>query len=155
MSNESQYLLLSRSTDWDRDLSAQEMQRIVNEMIAWFEQLRQQGKFKAAQPLYKEEKILSGNKGTELGPLCVATSPGTPSVLQVFREEIRGKALDPHVRSWSKTRAFLGRSSAQDGNFVHRTYIRQRSGSAKLHSHCGAANSQFLLLVRIACRSYR
>jgi hypothetical protein len=60
MSNESEYLLLSRSTDWDRHLSAQEMQRIMNEMTPWFDRLRQQGKFKAAQTLSEEGKILFG-----------------------------------------------------------------------------------------------
>jgi hypothetical protein len=107
MSNESQYLLLSRSTDWDRDLSAQEMQRIVNETIAWFERPRQQGKVKAAQPLYKEGKIFSGNKGRSVadGPLVESKEAVGGYLLLIARAWMRLSRLPSRGRCWNAVRA--------------------------------------------------
>ena len=59
----SEYILLFRSTNWNKNLSLGEMQQIMDETYAWFERLRQEGKFKAAQPLFGEGKIVSGKKG--------------------------------------------------------------------------------------------
>jgi hypothetical protein len=59
----SEYMLLFRSTDWDKDLSPQELQRIMSETMAWFERIRQQGKHRGAQPLFGEGRTVSGRKG--------------------------------------------------------------------------------------------
>ena len=59
----SEYLLLFRGTDWYKGLSPEEMQTAMNHMKAWFERLTNQGKLKAAQPLEREGKIVSGKKG--------------------------------------------------------------------------------------------
>jgi hypothetical protein len=56
-------MLLFRSTDWDKDLSPQELQRIMSETMAWFERIRQQGKHRGAQPLFGEGRTVSGRKG--------------------------------------------------------------------------------------------
>lgn len=58
----SEYMILFRSTDWNKDLSIDEMQAIMDRTYAWFERLREEGKFKAAQPLFGEGKVVSGKK---------------------------------------------------------------------------------------------
>ena len=57
-----QYLLLFRGTHWDKDLSPDEIQRMVTEWYAWFERLTQEGKCKAGHPLEREGKIVSARK---------------------------------------------------------------------------------------------
>lgn len=55
-----EFMVLFRSTDWSKDLSLEEMQQVMDQTYAWFDSLRQQGKSKAAQPLFGEGKVLSG-----------------------------------------------------------------------------------------------
>lgn len=55
-----EFMILFRSIDWNKDLSLEEMQQVMDRTIAWFERLREEGKFKAAQPLFNEGKIVSG-----------------------------------------------------------------------------------------------
>jgi hypothetical protein len=57
------YMLLFRGTHWDKDLSPEEIQRMVTQWYAWFEKLTQEGKCKAGHPLEREGKIVSGRKG--------------------------------------------------------------------------------------------
>jgi hypothetical protein len=59
----SEYLLLFRGTHWDKGLSPEEIQKILNETTAWVDRLSQQGKAKASHPLVYEGKIVSGKKG--------------------------------------------------------------------------------------------
>ena len=65
MSTQSQngYMLLFRGTQWDKDLSPEEIQTMVTQWYAWFERLTQEGKCKAGQPLEREGKIVSGRTG--------------------------------------------------------------------------------------------
>jgi len=65
MSTQSQngYMLLFRGTQWDKDLSPEEIQKMVTEWHAWFEGLTREGKCKAGQPLEREGKIVSGRTG--------------------------------------------------------------------------------------------
>ncbi len=57
-----EYMVLFRSTDWNKDLSLDDMQKVMDRTYAWFERLRAEGKFKAAQPLFLEGKQVSGKK---------------------------------------------------------------------------------------------
>jgi hypothetical protein len=59
----SEYMLLFRSTRWDKDLSPEEIQKIMGQWTAWLERLTQEGKVKAAQPLANAGKIIYWNKG--------------------------------------------------------------------------------------------
>ncbi|MCI0745239.1 MAG: YciI family protein [Verrucomicrobia subdivision 3 bacterium] len=59
-----QYLLLFRGTRWDKELSPEEIQSVVNKWAAWFERLTKEGKAKAGQPLKDEGKVVSGKKRT-------------------------------------------------------------------------------------------
>src|SRR5204863_7212922 len=65
MSTRSQngYMLLFRGTHWDKDLSPEEIQKMVTQWYAWFDRLTQEGKCKAGHPLEREGKIVSGRKG--------------------------------------------------------------------------------------------
>jgi len=59
----SEYMLLFRGACWDKDLSPEETQRLMDQVMAWFEGLKGQGIVKAGQPLAPEGKTVSGKKG--------------------------------------------------------------------------------------------
>ncbi|MFN7137818.1 MAG: YciI family protein, partial [Limisphaerales bacterium] len=64
MNNEkSDYMLLFRGTNWDKDLSPEQLQKVVADWMAWFERLTREGKVKSGHPLMNEGKIVSGKKG--------------------------------------------------------------------------------------------
>ena len=58
-----EYMLFFRGEDWDRGLSSEQVQAALDRIGAWFENLRDQGKFKAGQVLSPERKIVFGNHG--------------------------------------------------------------------------------------------
>ena len=60
----SEYMLLFRGAHWDKDLSPEEIQKIMGQWNAWFERLTQQGKVKSAHPLEREGKLVSGRGRT-------------------------------------------------------------------------------------------
>jgi hypothetical protein len=60
----SEYMLLFRGTHWDKDLSPEEIQKIMGQWNAWFERLTLQGKVKSAHPLEREGKFVSGKGRT-------------------------------------------------------------------------------------------
>ena len=57
------YMLLFRGNDWYKGLSAEEMQKVAGQWMAWFERLTAQGKAIAGSPLEKEGKVVSGKNG--------------------------------------------------------------------------------------------
>jgi hypothetical protein len=59
----SDYMLLFRGTNWDKELSPEQLQKVVSDWAAWFESLTQQGKAVSGHPLQNEGKIVSGKKG--------------------------------------------------------------------------------------------
>jgi hypothetical protein len=72
--NGSPFILLFRGTDWDRGLSAEEIQQTMSRWSAWFDRLTNEGKAKLGQPLTSAGKIVSGKKG-----LAVVDGPFTES----------------------------------------------------------------------------
>ena len=44
------YLLLFRGTDWTKELSPAQLQKVVSDWAAWFERLTQEGSAKAVKP---------------------------------------------------------------------------------------------------------
>jgi len=68
----SEYLLLFRGTDWHKELSPEQIQQVINHMMAWFDRLTAEGKLKAGQPLMPEGKIVSQKKGRSVadGPFA-------------------------------------------------------------------------------------
>jgi hypothetical protein len=67
-----EYLLLFRSANWDKGLSPQQLEDAMNRFLAWFDELKQQGKVKIGQPLEREGKIISGKNGRSVadGPFA-------------------------------------------------------------------------------------
>jgi hypothetical protein len=65
MSQESKngYMLIFRGTDWYAGLSAEEMQAVADNWMAWFKRLTDQGEVIAGNPLEREGKIVSGKNG--------------------------------------------------------------------------------------------
>ncbi|PYI89146.1 MAG: hypothetical protein DME26_01870 [Verrucomicrobia bacterium] len=59
----SEYLLLFRGSQWDKGLSPEQLQGAMDQFMAWFERLKQQGKVKVGQPLERTGKIVSGKNG--------------------------------------------------------------------------------------------
>ncbi|MEX0805182.1 MAG: YciI family protein [Candidatus Binatia bacterium] len=59
----SEYMLLFRGTAWHKGLSPEEIQEVVNQMMAWFDRLTAEGKCKAGKPLFQEGKIVSQKQG--------------------------------------------------------------------------------------------
>lgn len=57
------YLLLFRGNDWDKDLSPEQLQKVVADWAAWFERLCKEGRCKGGHPLRAEGKLISGKKG--------------------------------------------------------------------------------------------
>ena len=68
----SEYMLLFRGTDWHKGLSPEEIQGVVNQMMAWFNRLTAEGKCKDGKPLFQEGKIVSQKKGRQVadGPFA-------------------------------------------------------------------------------------
>ncbi len=59
----SEYMLVFRGTDWHKGLSAEQMQQVAGQWMAWFNRLTEQGKAIAGNPLEREGKIVSGKNG--------------------------------------------------------------------------------------------
>ena len=59
----SDYMLLFRGTYWDKDLSPEQLQKVVADWAAWFERLTREGKAIGGHPLQSEGKLVSGKKG--------------------------------------------------------------------------------------------
>jgi hypothetical protein len=57
------YMLLFRGLHWDKGLATEELEQIMDQVMAWFEGLQQQGKVKAGQPLGMEGRSVSGKNG--------------------------------------------------------------------------------------------
>ena len=71
---QNEYILLFRGGDWYKGLSPEEMQKVMDQWMAWFNRLTAEGKAKAGQPLEREGKIVSGKKGRMVadGPFAEA-----------------------------------------------------------------------------------
>jgi hypothetical protein len=61
--SKSDYLLLFRGNNWDKDLSPEQLQKVITEWYAWFDGLIQKGKAIGGHPLRNEGKLVSGKKG--------------------------------------------------------------------------------------------
>jgi hypothetical protein len=68
----SDYMLLFRGTYWDKELSPEQVQKVVADWAAWFERLMKEGKCKGGHPLQSEGKLVSGKKGRTIadGPFA-------------------------------------------------------------------------------------
>ena len=69
---QSEYMLFFRDSQWDKGLSPEEIQQVIGKFMGWFQQLKDEGKAKAGQPLERSGKIVSGPKGKTIsdGPFA-------------------------------------------------------------------------------------
>lgn len=58
-----EYMLFFRGPDWDKGLSQEKLQEVMDKVTAWFGRLQDQGKVRAGQPLGSERKIISAKNG--------------------------------------------------------------------------------------------
>lgn len=65
-------MLLFRGNEWHKGLSPEEMQKISDQWMAWFERLKNTGKCVAGNPLEPEGKLVSGKSGSVIadGPFA-------------------------------------------------------------------------------------
>ena len=56
-------MLLFRGPHWDQGLSTDELQKAMDNVMAWFEGLNERGKVKGAQPLSAQGRTISGTNG--------------------------------------------------------------------------------------------
>jgi hypothetical protein len=60
--NDCGYVLLYRGAEWHKQLSLEEIQRVVNELRAWIELLTAQGKVKGGMVLAREGATIYGKE---------------------------------------------------------------------------------------------
>ena len=58
-----EYVLLFRGPHWDRRLSTDELQQVMDRVLTWFEELGERGKIRSAQPLSGQGRVISGTDG--------------------------------------------------------------------------------------------
>lgn len=63
-------MLLFRGPCWDEGISAEELQRRMDKVMAWFDGLKQKGIVKAGQPLGPEGKTVSRGRAVSDGPFA-------------------------------------------------------------------------------------
>ena len=63
MTDKNAYMLIFRGNEWHKGLSAEEMQKISDQWMAWFKGLLDQGVAVAGNPLEPRGKIVSGANG--------------------------------------------------------------------------------------------
>ena len=61
--DENGHMLLFSSNEWYKELSHDEIQKVINQTKAWFDRLNAQGKVKAGQALARKGAIVSGKNG--------------------------------------------------------------------------------------------
>lgn len=67
---QNEFMLLFRGPCWDEGLSPEELQQRMNEVMAWFEGLKQRGIVKGGQPLGAERKLVSKGRAVSDGPFA-------------------------------------------------------------------------------------
>lgn len=70
----SDYMLLFRGTNWDEHLSPEQLQKVVSDWMAWFDDLKRRGKAVSGHPLQNEGRVVTGKKGATIsdGPFAEA-----------------------------------------------------------------------------------
>ncbi len=70
-SSQNGYMLIFRGTDWYKGLAPEEMQKVSDQWMAWFNGLKNDGRAIAGNPLEREGKIVSGkNRAVSDGPFA-------------------------------------------------------------------------------------
>jgi hypothetical protein len=61
--NENGHMLLFSSNEWYKELSHDEIQKVISQAKAWFDRLNAQGKIKGGQALARNGALVSGRYG--------------------------------------------------------------------------------------------
>jgi len=61
--NENGHMLLFSSNEWYKELSHDEIQKVISQAKAWFDRLNAQGKIKGGQALARKGAVVSGRYG--------------------------------------------------------------------------------------------
>jgi hypothetical protein len=98
-----EYMLLFRGPHWDQGLSTDELQKAMDNVMAWFEGLNERGKVKGAQPLSAQGRTISGANGRFVvdGPFTeTKEAVGGYLVLQAdsFEEAVEVARTNPVLR---------------------------------------------------------
>jgi hypothetical protein len=98
-----EYMLLFRGPHWDQGLSTDELQKAMDNVMAWFEGLNERGKVKGAQPLSAQGRTISGTNGRFVvdGPFTeTKEAVGGYLVLQAdsFEEAVEVARTNPVLR---------------------------------------------------------
>ena len=96
-------MLLFRGPHWDQGLSTDELQKAMDNVMAWFEGLNERGKVKGAQPLSAQGRTISGANGRFVvdGPFTeTKEAVGGYLVLQAdsFEEAVEVARTNPVLR---------------------------------------------------------
>ncbi len=62
-------MLLMRGTQWDKNLSPEQLQTELAKFMGWFERLKSEGKCRAGQPLHMTGKVVA-KSGVSDGPFA-------------------------------------------------------------------------------------
>ena len=62
----SEYMLLFRGPDWDRNLSPEQTEQVMDRVISWLEGLQEKGLVKGGQPLGRTGRTVSGRDGRRM-----------------------------------------------------------------------------------------
>ena len=57
------YMLLFRGTDWCQGLSPEQIQQVLDQWMAWFQRLKDDGVVVSGSPLEPEGRVVSGKNG--------------------------------------------------------------------------------------------
>jgi len=88
------YMLLFRGTNWDKDLSPDQIQDVMSRWSDWFEGLIADGRAKTGQPLYSEGKIVSGKGGSTVADGPFAESKEAIAGYFLLTVETEAEALE-------------------------------------------------------------
>ncbi len=68
------FMLIFRGTNWHEGLSPEQMQQVMDQWMAWFSRLKDEGKVLTGSPLESEIRVVSGKSGrvTSDGPFAEA-----------------------------------------------------------------------------------
>ncbi len=94
-----EHLILFRNTCNESRLSPADLQRALDETMAWFERLHAEGKVKAAQPLFEEGRRIAGPGGKDVTDGPFAESKEAIGGYLVLPECSADEALEI-ARSW-------------------------------------------------------
>ena len=107
MNTKNQYLLLFSGSEWYNQLSAAEIQNVIDQSKAWFERLATAGKVKGSQALDRNGATIIGKSGRVIsdGPFAEAKEVvGGFSIMEFkTREEALANArefMELHRKHW-------------------------------------------------------